>query len=135
MNIVREADRLEAGAAPDAGGPLDLSPLLGDWVNTYTGSGGIVRVLLTAGGGLTVRAFGAGPAGPVDWGEVPAETLYADGLRSRRGMAFTARYDFGFMQIHLQANQNLGLLVVAGFNRFTDGSGRSDYFSREFYHR
>jgi hypothetical protein len=27
------------------------------------------------------------------------------------------------------------VLVVASFNRFKDGSGRSSYFTREFYYR
>jgi hypothetical protein len=43
--------------------------------------------------------------------------------------------DFDFMSLHLQANMSLGLLIIASFNMFKDGSGRSDYFCREFYRR
>jgi hypothetical protein len=131
--FVREADRLDG--APPAAGPLDVSPLLGIWTNTNPASRGIVRFVLGCRDGiLTVRSFGAGSP-ERDWGEVEAERVYTDGIASRNVMSFTARYDFGFLECHLQANMNLGLLVVAGFNTFKDGSGRSSYFSREFYHR
>lgn len=132
---VREADRLEPSELP-AGGPLDLRPLTGLWTNTNPASRGIVRLAVTElDGGLRVRGFGAGSPEPVDWGEVPASVLYADGLRSRKGHAFLASYDFEFMASHLQCNLSQGLLIVAAFNVFKDGSGRSNYFSREFYHR
>lgn len=116
--------------------PLDISPLLGTWENTDPGSDGIVRVVISeAPGGPVVQVFTAGAAGTVDWGEVPIETLFCDGPASARVMSFTARYDLGYLTSHLQANQNLGLLVLASFNRFTEGGRGSDYFSREFYHR
>jgi hypothetical protein len=133
LPFMREADRLEGAEAPASRAPLRLDAMLGDWINTNPGSRGIVRVVVEArGGGLAIRAFGAGSP-PRDWGETAAEALYADGARSDHGMAWTARYDFGFLESHLQGNVNQGLLIVAAFNRFTDGSGRSSYFSREFY--
>lgn len=131
---VRQADRLAPGEKPDAG-PLDLRPLTGLWQNTNPASRGIVRLEIAArDGGLRVRAFGAGSPEPFDWGEVAASVLYADGLRSGKGHAFLASYDFGFQESHLQCNLSQGLLIVAAFNVFKDGSGRSNYFSREFYH-
>jgi len=139
LRYAREADRLDQ--TPPPAGPLDVSPLLGTWINTNPGSRGIVRFVLGSRDGvLTVRAFGAGLTEGTeeperDWGEVDAERIYTDGMTSGNVMSFTARYDFGFLESHLQANMNLGLLVVAGYNTFTDGSGRSSYFSREFYHR
>ncbi len=141
LRFMREADRVDAARAAPASGPLDVSPLLGHWINTNPDSRGIVRFVLGSRDGvLTVRAFGAGMTegggeAEKDWGEVDAERIFTDGLASDNVMSFTARYDFGFLESHLQANMNLGLLVVAGFNTFKDGSGRSSYFSREFYHR
>jgi hypothetical protein len=38
------------------------------------------------------------------------------------------------METHLQAKTEKGVLVVASFNRFKDQSGRSSYFSREFFY-
>jgi hypothetical protein len=135
VQAAREADRPVPGAAP--AGPLDVSPLLGTWVNTDPESAGIVRIEIAAAdqGGLVVGVRAAGQPSPRDWGEVRAETVYADGLQSARAVAFTARFDLDVLEVHLQANQNQGLLVVASFHRFKDGSGRADYFAREFYRR
>jgi hypothetical protein len=49
-------------------------------------------------------------------------------------MAFTARYDFGFMETTLAVYMKGGILVLDSFNSFKDSSGRCDYFTREFYH-
>src|SRR5262245_13423207 len=132
QQAVREADRLETAAAPRT---LDLAPLAGIWINTNPASRGIVRVEVTArDGGLAVRAWGAAAPSSQDWGEVWAESLYTDGIASGKGHGFIAAYDFGFMTSQLQANLSQGLLIVAAFNVFKDGSGRADYFSREFFH-
>ncbi len=131
---VREADRPEPSGPADPG-PLQLRPLTGVWRNTNPASRGIVRLEITErDGGLRVRTFGASSPEPIDWGEVPASVIYADGMRSAKGHAFLASYDFGFLESHLQCNLSQGLLIVAAFNVFKDGSGRSSYFSREFYH-
>jgi hypothetical protein len=132
---LRESDRLAPGEALPAGTGLDLRPLVGVWENTNPASRGIVRLTVTArDGGLWVRVFGAAEPAPRDWGEVAAGPLLSDGLRSHKGHGFLARYDFGFMESHLQTNLSQGLLIVAAFNVFKDGSGRANYFSREFYH-
>jgi hypothetical protein len=137
VQIVRETDRLEAGISAGVGqGPLDLKPLLGTWDNTNPESEGIVKLIVSEGpAGLRVRVFGAGSPQPVDWGEVAVDKLFGDALAAMRAAAFTARFDRGFLGVHVQGNQNLGLLVVASFNRFQDGSGRSDFFAREFFYR
>lgn len=128
--LMRLADQVPETAA----GPLDPAPLLGDWANTNPASRGIVRVVVDERQGvLTVRAFGAGEPSPSDWGAVPVETVYADGIASTRGHAWRARYDFGYLETDLEANLSQGLLIVAALNRFKDGSGRSSYFAREFY--
>jgi hypothetical protein len=44
-------------------------------------------------------------------------------------------YDFGFLVTILAAYAKQGILVLDTFNTFTDSSGRSNYFSREFFHR
>lgn len=131
---VKIEDRLEGSAGVQ--GALDFSSLLGTWVNTNSATTGIVKVILAAkNGALTVRAFSVGEPLPGDTGEVGVEIVYADSLRSQKAVAFTALYDFGFMNSRLQANTSLGLLIIAGFNTFQDGSGRSNCFCREFYRR
>jgi hypothetical protein len=128
FRFLRDSDRMDAAPAPE--GPLDTAPLTGSWLNTDPSSPGIRAMRLAgANGALRLRVCSS-----FDWGEAPIETLYTDGIRSRTGAAFTARFDLGFLESHLQGNVNQGLLILAGFQTFRDGSGRSDHFVREFYH-
>jgi hypothetical protein len=136
LQFVKVEDRVDVGTARGDGEGLDLASMVGAWVNTNRATRGIDKVLLPAAdGALRVRAFGMDRPSPCDWGEVPCNIVYADSLTSGRGIAFTARYDFGFMESHLQANVSLGLLIIACFNTFKDGSGRANYYAREFSHR
>ena len=110
--------------------------LLGDWQNTHRGTLGIPRLRLEAGGeGVAVRVWGTGADGPIDWGEVRGEVFTCVEEDDVRSAAVLARYDFDFMECELQIRQNKGVLAVTSFNRFRDGSGRSDYVTRELYHR
>ena len=133
LRYVRTEDQ-PAGAI--ASEPIDLAPLCGVWVNTNKETRGIEKVLIRQSGGqLLVRIIAVGAAEPVDWGEIRARAVYAKDAGSRTPMAFEALYEFDSVESLLQANLSLGLLVVAGLNTFKDGSGRSNYFSREFYYR
>lgn len=110
---------------------LDVSALTGAWHNTNRDTRGIARFIVTerADGGVDVVSFGT-----TAWPLTPA-TVYGDHLETREAMAFSAIVDLGYADVHLQANIKGGVLVVATFNRFRDGSGRSNYFMREFYYR
>lgn len=130
----RAQDQWEIAGAPARSSGPDLSVTTGKWLNTNSESLGITRVISSIRDeALRLQPFGASAEGLCNWGEVKVGQVYADSVSSGRAMAFTTIYDFGFMQSHLQANVNLGLLVLAAFNTFRDGSGRSNYFSREFY--
>jgi hypothetical protein len=130
---MRDEDLIEVSSQKDVA--IDISPLLGTWVNTNDSTRGIVKVVIgSAGADLTVHVFAACSPEPCDWGLVKADTVYARDVRSVEAFAFSAMYDFGFMETYLQANLSLGLLVVAGFNTFKDDSLRSNYFSREFFY-
>jgi hypothetical protein len=132
--LMRTEERLPEGTAAP-GGISDVSVMLGTWYATDKQTGGIVRMVLEgAPGDLTVHSFGAGSPEPHDWGTVPA-VPYAAGVASSAGMAFSATYDFGFAEALLAAYSKGGILVLDTFNVFKDGSGRSNYFSREFFHR
>jgi hypothetical protein len=116
-------------------GRIDPGIFLGSWISTNRETQGIVRLTIREEDGtLLVRAFGATTPAPCDWGEVRA-MVFADGPDTTRARAFTARFDFGFKETSLQAKEKKGVLVVANFNRFKDGSGRANFFSREFFHR
>lgn len=111
-----------------------INQFCGDWKSTNSATKGIARiVVMRQDGGLLVRAFGASQPEASDWGEARAEVFVEAGDPSRI-RAFRAVYDFGFMETHLQAKTEKGVLVIASFNRFKDQSGRSNYFSREFFY-
>ena len=134
MQYVRIRDLLETDQK--AGIRFDLSPFEGIWLNTDSNTRGVVKLLLSIReGDLMVRVFGECKPSPCDWGEVRAGAIYSDSAGSEQPVAFIAFYDFGFMETQVQANLNQGLLVVGFFNTFKDESNRSDYFSREFFHK
>ena len=121
--------------AATAGTTLDLEPLLGTWHATDQRTPGVTHLELTAAAGvLTISARGADEPQPQDWGTTEA-TSYGANPDSGTAMAFTAAYDFGFLTILLAAYAKQGILVLDTFTTFKDGSGRSDYFTREFFHR
>jgi len=113
-------------------GTVDLSPLLGSWRNTYRRSKGIHRVVL-AREGERYMLHGWGIGCDVDWGQVPV-IPHAINVASGEPAGFLARYDFGFSELALAANEAKGLLIIASYSTFRDGSARSNYFTREFFY-
>jgi hypothetical protein len=114
---------------------LDVAPLLGVWHATDRDNPGVVRLELTRRDtGLVVRCFGADEPEPRDWEEATA-TGFGSSVGATEAMAFTASYDFGFLDVALAAYAKQGILVLDTFTVFKDGSGRADYFTREFFHR
>jgi hypothetical protein len=126
------ADHHEDGGAQQAGGAaVSAQRLLGTWTNCDKETRGIVRVVLTAEGGLTVQAFGACLPTPCDWGKVKG-LAYAANVSSTPAVAFSAVYKFGFKETILVGVLGRGTLSVQTFDHFTDGSGRSDYYSKYY---
>jgi hypothetical protein len=134
LQSVRADDQLgELASAPP--GEIDVAPLLGTWWATDKATDSVVRLeLADRAGSFVVHAFGACTPAPCDWGE-RAAVPYAATVSSRDAMAFSAVYDFGFMETLLAAYMKGGILVLDTFNAFKDGSGRASYFTREFFHR
>jgi hypothetical protein len=109
--------------------------LQGTWFNTDPVSGEIAKVSISRhNGNVSMRAFGADTSGLIDWGEVPI-TPYVDRIGSSLVTGFLAEYDFGFMKTRLATNVKYGVLVIQSYNAFSDDSGRSPYFTREFFSR
>ena len=123
----------EANSGPSR---VDPSPFAGTWVNTNDSAPHrIAKLVMTVRDGiLIVHAWGYCTPDPCDWGEVPAE-VYADSINSQTAMSFTAAFDFGFMETRLQTNLKRGTMVIATANKFSDLSGRSDYYTREFFYQ
>ena len=130
------AGRTAPGDTPATPGtPLDHQPIVGIWYATDQATPGVTQLTLASrDGALVIHAHGADEPQPHDWGETEA-TSYGAGPAADKAMAFTAEYDFGFLTILLAAYGKQGILVLDTFTRFHDDSGRSDYFTREFFHR
>lgn len=135
MDFQKYSRSEDCPAAPLKGPqPLHGGSLLGTWTNTNLSSWGITKLIISQEERTAcVHVFGSGPSNLIDWGKTPIETIYAKDAGSAEAVAFDARYDMGFMDVLIEANVNLGLLVVACLNTFKDHSGRANYFSREFF--
>ena len=130
----RAADRL-FGTEADRG-PPDASGFLGYWRNTIPETSRIRELVIRAtdDGGLSIRIWGATGAAPSDWGVRPAEAFACIEENAVQAAALLAVYDFGFMSTELQLRLNKGILPLMSFSTFKDGSGRSNYYTREFFY-
>lgn len=129
LSCMRLDERLEAY------GPVAPGPLLGTWLNTNSATHGITRaVLANKDGRVVLQILADGDRDRPDWGEAIASIFAADSS-STEAMAFSAFYDFGFMETLLQGHMRQGVLIIAKFDRFKDVDGRSNYFSKEFFYR
>ena len=136
IRSVRAADIPPEGAAGPRE-PLDVSAVLGVWHNTNGRTGGISRAELTSRHGRVwahVWAVDPVTTGFCDWGSAPVTAFFTDGPWSRKICGYTVTFDLGHARTEIQANMSHGLTVYAAFTRFTDGSGRLNYLSREFFH-
>jgi hypothetical protein len=136
MRYTSATDLPGAAGAGEGPGRVDASPFVGTWVNTNEGQRQRIATITMRlrDGALVVHAMGGCEPEPCDWGETVAD-IFASGVGSHTAMSFQAFYDFGFLESYLQANVKHGTLVIATCNRFKDGSGRSNYYSREFFYQ
>jgi hypothetical protein len=119
-------------ARSDARAVVNPSELLGTWNACDPDTSGLVRVVVAgAGAGTTVQVFGACHPTPCDWGVEPA-IAYAANVSSSDSVAFTATYKVSFKKVIVTGVLDSGSLRVETFNKFTDGSGRSDYYSKGY---
>jgi hypothetical protein len=128
----READRLADDEVPPQRGPLDLTPVEGSWISATALAGGISLLRARQDqGSLLVEATGHGELRPGTQGEVTADGVFANSIRSTVGHAFIATFHSGQISSQMQAYEAFGVLTGHAFHRFTDG--RRAYFTREFY--
>ncbi len=114
---------------------IDLEPMLGRWRNADAGSRGIAEIRIAEHhGGTGVRVHGTGARGPVDWGDAEVEVCTCVDEAGVRTLSLLASYDFGFMESRLQLRIPGGTLALADLTKFKDGSGRTNYFTREFFY-
>ena len=129
MRFMQICDRVEAAAVT----PIDLSAFPGAWLNSNPDTRGIARLSMAISDDrLSVRVFGIGPDGLIDWGEADA-AVFTSSPTSRIGAGFTCRFDFGFAEARLQGMLMKGLLVLGQLHSFKDDSRRLNYFIREYF--
>ena len=126
---------------PDLNPPrprIAVETLAGSWKKTNDKQQWIDSLIVdTEGDALYVTIFGSAPPSPPSWGRKRAEVLYSGGIGTgdTRAGAFTTHYRFDDFDVEVQANLNLGLLVVATFVTFRHSGPLSDRFTREFFYR
>jgi hypothetical protein len=117
-------------------GPLDASGFLGHWRNTNPQSSRIRELTIQAAeGAFTIQIWGAVGDARVDWGVRRAQAFACIEENAVPAASLFATYDFGFMTMELQLRLNKGILPLMSFSRFRDDSGRSNYYTREFFYR
>jgi hypothetical protein len=131
MQFARLSDEVQPTAEP--GAPIDISAFPGTWINSNPDTTGVARLKITpSNGNLSLQVFAIGPNGPIDWGTEDV-LLFTTSPITRLGAGFTCVFDFGFAEARLQGMIMKGLLVLAQFHYFKDGSGRANYFTREYF--
>jgi hypothetical protein len=135
MRYTSATDLPEAAGVEEGPSRVDASPFVGTWVNTNEGQRQRIATITMRlrDDVLVVNAVGGCDDESCDWGETVAD-VFASGVGSHTAMSFQAIYDFGFLESYLQANVKHGTLVIATCNRFKDESGRSNYYTREFFY-
>jgi len=102
---------------------ISLQPLVGRWLKTNDAPQWIAALdIRDDDGRLRVLID--------DWGESAADEVYTLSPDSRDAAAFVAHFTLPEHEVDVEANCNLGLLVVAAFTR-----GRTNQFTREFFYR
>lgn len=125
-------DRFEGGRPVRP--TVDLAPLLGRWVGFSEGLTGVTALeLADQSGEASVRVFGSGAAESPDWGAVPAK-VFTDDVGRQEAFAFRASYDHGYEDVEVFGYLNRRVLIAELATRFSDDSGRAEYFTRNFYY-
>ena len=120
-------------AAEEVAAVVGPGALVGTWNACDAATRSLVRVVIAASGSaITVHAFGACTPTPCDWGAVPG-LAYAANVSSSAAIAFSAHYKFSFKETIVTGVLDNGSLIVETFNHFTDGSGRSDYYTKGYF--
>ncbi len=127
------SDLAQKAAEAKAAAVVGQAALVGTWNACDGATRNLVKIVIAASGSsITVQAFGACTPTPCDWGKVPG-LAYAADVSSSAAVAFSAQYKFAFKVAIVTGVLDSGSLRVETFNHFTDGSGRSNYYSKGYF--
>lgn len=112
---------------------MELSALIGTWINSNPDTHSIALIKATESGGqLSLQVSSVDSDGLTEWGCADAE-IFAANVDSKVGAGFTCSYEFPHGETRLQGMIMKGLLVLAQFYLFNDDAKRENYFIREYF--
>jgi len=112
--------------------------LIGCWANTNKNSQEIRKFEIRESprdNALLLTVHSAGDKGDKNWGETEITTLFEDDINKAGFDAFVAEYRFEHQQVRLQANMNLGLIIMTALHTYKGDGEQKNYFSREYFRR
>lgn len=133
----KQSGHLNPALTEPATRALNADKLVGRWANTNPDTRGVAEVYIERSGErFSVRAFGVGADGPIEWPATEARVMAnLEEEAGQRVVALATVFVFDFMRAETYIRVNKGVLVIVLYVTFLDGSGRSDYVNREFYYR
>lgn len=133
----KQSSHLDPALSDPAAIVANVGKLTGRWVNTNRETRGIAECVIEPDSqDLIVKVVGAGAEAPIAWPIARAQVLAnLEEEAGQRTAALAVSFDFGFMKSEIYIRINKGVLVIVLFNSFLDDSGRSNYVTREFFHR
>jgi hypothetical protein len=106
--------------------------LNGSWVNVDPNTRGLVRIVIDD---RKIHPFGACHPDPCDWGNLKGNILAA-GVDASNATALMAKKSTNFDKVELTVSlESDGRLRAEVFTHFTDGSGRADYRTVNYFIR
>jgi len=117
---------LRAQASP----AVAVSRIDGDWLNVDPNTGGIVKILID---GKKIHPYGACHPTACDWGTIKARS-FASSVQSSDAVRLVAKKNNNFDQVEITLSlESDGRLRADVFTHFTDGSGRADYSTVNYF--
>jgi hypothetical protein len=118
-----------APAAPAQAASNDMN---GTWFNVDTHTRGLVQIEIRDN---KIHPYGACHPDPCDWGKLKAKS-FAQNVDSGLAVALMAKQNTGFSHVEITLSlERGGRLRAEVFTHFTDGSGRADYRSVDYFTR
>lgn len=129
IDMMERVAELKGLALPKLPLALNVTPLLGTFINVNKETNGLLKLVINpVGTELSIHAFGACVPTPCDWGVAPG-MAFAENVCGTPAVGFTAQYKFNFKETLIVGRLEFGALFVETFDHFIDGSGRADYNS------
>jgi hypothetical protein len=121
-----------SASAAAAQAPAVVGNMDGTWVNVNPKSRGPVRIEIQD---KKIHPYGACHPDPCDWGVLKAKP-FAASVDSPFAAALLAKYSTSFSRAEITLSlERDGRLRAEIFTHFTDGSGRADYRSIDYFTR